>query len=99
MGSAALSRPPPTGPGVSVARLAHWRSPPAAGCQRTMQASLTNFDYYAQRGAIFEVVAYLALKLSGDIHEGIFDDDARARREAEELLMETANFYGDLLTA
>lgn len=63
-----------------------------------MNTLFTNSDYFAQQGAIYEVVSGLVLQLTDDIREGIFDDDERARSEAEELLKETEHFYDDLLT-
>jgi len=63
-----------------------------------MNERLTDSDFYARQGAIFDLVSDFWVRLDADIRAGIFDDDAQARREAEELLEETDDFYGSLLT-
>jgi len=75
------------------------RSRPLWGTFTRTNTTFTNYDYYAQQLEIWQAISEMAVRLNDDIRAGIFDDDAQATPEAEKLLTETENFYGDLLTA
>ena len=85
-------------PGASVLLRLIFPRPRRADCQRTMNVYLTDSDYYAQQGSMWDYLFDASLRLAADIAAGMFDDDEPTMLEAEQLLKKTEDFRDDLLT-